>query len=200
MKPPNNESVAYKDFEQLRRGDWLMRLTRNEINVYRRVAKITPIEFTTKPTSRRNIDYKRIENMPPFYFKTRPMRTGNIDYSSSDRITQVEFRTKRMNKGNSAYSGSDRITRVEFEEDRRRRPEVYRQKDAVRCNDRQQELHDLQNTREKYLSNGWRTTEQPLHQQQWVQNEMAKFHSSINSLEHRDNVLHARKLGLQNRV
>ena len=27
--------------------------------------------------------------------------------------------------------------------------------------------------------------EQPLHQQQWVQDEMAKFHSSINSLEHR---------------
>ena len=71
---------------------------------------------------------------------------------------------------------------------------------VLRCNDRQQELHDLQNTREKYLSNGWRKTEQPLHQQQWVQNEMAKFHSSVNSLEHRDNVLHARKLGLQNRV
>ena len=30
MKPPNNESVTCKDFEQLRRGDWLimMRLTR----------------------------------------------------------------------------------------------------------------------------------------------------------------------------
>ena len=138
--------------------------------------------------------------MPPFDFKTRPMRAGNIGYSSSDRITQVEFRTKRMSKGNSDYSGSDRITRVEFEEDRRRRLEVYRQNDAVRRNDRQQELHDIQNTREQYLSNGWRTTEQPLHQQQWVQNEMAKFHSSINSLEHRDNVSHARKLGLQNRV
>ena len=138
--------------------------------------------------------------MPPFYFKMRPMRTGDIDYSSSDRITQVEFRTKRMNKGNSDYSDSDRITRVEFNEDRRRRQEVYRQNDAVQCNDRQQELHDLQNTRAKCLPNRWRTTEQPLHQQQWVQNEMAKFHSSINSLEHRDNALHARKLGLQNRV
>lgn len=35
------------------------------------------------------------------------------------------------------------------------------------------------------ILNAWRTAEQPLHKQQWVQNEIAKFHSSINSLEHR---------------
>ena len=35
------------------------------------------------------------------------------------------------------------------------------------------------------ILNAWRTAEQPLPKQQWVQNEMAKFHSSINSLEHR---------------
>ena len=114
MKPPTNESVVCKDIEQLRHCDWLMRLTRNDINVYRRFAKITPIEFTTKPISRGNIDCKWLEKMPPFDFKTRPMRTGNIDYTSSDRITRVEFRTKRMSKGDSDYSGSDIITRVEF--------------------------------------------------------------------------------------
>ena len=58
MKPPTNESVVCKDIEQLRHCDWLMRLTRNDINVYRRFAKITPIEFTTKPISRGNIDCK----------------------------------------------------------------------------------------------------------------------------------------------
>ena len=89
----------------------------------------------------------------------------------------------------------------ESDQERRRRLEVYKQNDAVRRNDRQQELHDLQNTREQYLSNGWTTGEQPLHQQQWVQNEMTKFHSSINSLIwNTDNVSHVRKLGLQNRV
>ena len=56
MKPPNNESVACKDFEQLRRGDWQMKLTSNEISVYKRFAKITPIEFATKPTRKGNID------------------------------------------------------------------------------------------------------------------------------------------------
>ena len=30
-----------------------------------------------------------------------------------------------------------------------------------------------QNNRESYLSNGWRNAEQPLHEQQWVQTEMA---------------------------
>ena len=74
----------------------------------------------------------------------------------------------------------------ETDEERQSRLEVYRQNDAGRRNDRQQELHDLLNTREQYLSNRWKTAEQPLHQQQWVQNEMAKFHSSINSLEHRE--------------
>lgn len=35
----------------------------------------------------------------------------------------------------------------------------------IRCNERQQGLHDLCNTREEYdyLSNGLSTTEQPLH-------------------------------------
>ena len=73
-------------------------------------------------------------------------------------------------------------------QERLRRLEGYRQNDAVRRNDRQQELHHMQNTHEQYLSNGWRTAEQPLHQQQWVENEMTKFHGSINSLEHRQYV------------
>lgn len=71
-----------------------------------------------------------------------------------------------MRKGNPDWKFTDKIN------------------DAVRLNDRQQELHGLQNIREQYLSNLWRTAEQPLHRQQWLQNEMAKFHSRINSLEH----------------
>ena len=106
MKPRNDKSVACKDFEQLRRGDWLMRLTRNEISVYRSFAKITPIEFTTKPIRRGNIDYKRIENMLPLECATKPMRTGNIDYSSSDRITRLEFRTKLMRKATSTTAAA----------------------------------------------------------------------------------------------
>ena len=58
----------------------------------------------------------------------------------------------------------------------------------MRRNARRQELHDLKDLGEEYLLNGWQTAEQPLHQQQWVQDEMAKFHSSINSLEHRQRV------------
>ena len=109
MKHPNSESVSSKDFEQLRRGDWLMRLTRNEFSVYRRFTKVTPIEFTTKPIRRGNIDYKRIENMTPFNFRTRPMRIGNIDYSSSDRITRVEFRTTPTRKDDTDWKFTDNM-------------------------------------------------------------------------------------------
>ena len=114
QKPPNKESVACKDFEQLRRGDWLMRLTRNEISVFGRFPKITPIEFTTKPIRRGSIDYNRIENIPPLEFSARPMGKGNIDNSSSDRITPLEFGTKPIRKGNSDFSGCDRITKSEL--------------------------------------------------------------------------------------
>ena len=47
--------------------------------------------------------------------------------------------------------------------------EVYSQDYLLRCNDRQQELHDLYNACQEYLSNGLRTADQPLHlEQQWV--------------------------------
>ena len=47
--------------------------------------------------------------------------------------------------------------------------EVYRQNYLLRCSDRQQELHDLYNARQEYLSNGLRTADTPLHrEQQWV--------------------------------
>ena len=36
-----------------------------------------------------------------------------------------------------------------------------------------------------YRENGWRNAEQPLHEQQWVQTEMANFHRAMNKLEHR---------------
>ena len=38
-----------------------------------------------------------------------------------------------------------------------------------RCNDGQEELHDLYNARQEYLSNGLGTADLPLHlEQQWV--------------------------------
>ena len=47
--------------------------------------------------------------------------------------------------------------------------EVYSQKYLLRCNDRQEELHDLCNALQEYLSNGLRTAIQPLHlEQQWI--------------------------------
>ena len=47
--------------------------------------------------------------------------------------------------------------------------EVYSQNYLLRCSDRQQELHDLYNARQEYLSNGLRTADKPLHrEQQWV--------------------------------
>ena len=36
--------------------------------------------------------------------------------------------------------------------------------DASTRNERQQDLRDLRNTREEYLSNQWRKSDQPLHQ------------------------------------
>ena len=68
-----------------------MRLTRNEISVDRRVAKLTPIEFTTKLMRRGNTDYKRLENMPPLEFRTKPLMKGNIDYK---RIETTKAATK----------------------------------------------------------------------------------------------------------
>ena len=63
--------------------------------------------------------------------------------------------------------------------------DAYGQNYVIQSNERQQELHDLQNTSDEYLSNEWRTADQPLYQQEWVQSEMGKFHSSMNNLEHR---------------
>ena len=53
-----------------------------------------------------------------------------------------------------------------------------------RENERLQHVQDQMN-RDSYISNGWRNTEQPLHEQQWVQTEMANFHHAMNKLEHR---------------
>ena len=77
----------------------------------------------------------------------------------------------------------------ENQQDRQRRLEFSRQNDALRLNERRQQLQDPQNTLAEYLSNGWQTNEQNLHQQQWVHNEMAKFLSSMNSLGHRQFVI-----------
>ena len=100
---------------------------------------------------------------------------------SNEIGTQKETDEERQQRLQRLQQNNASRIHNETDEERRRRLEVYRQNDAGRRNDRQQELHDLQNTRERYLSNTWRTAEQPLHQQQWVQNEMAKFHSSIKS-------------------
>ena len=41
------------------------------------------------------------------------------------------------------------------------------------------------NNREEYLhQGGWEDTENPLHEQEWVRNEMGSFHSSQELLEH----------------
>ena len=41
-------------------------------------------------------------------------------------------------------------------------------------------------SREQYLhQSGWEDTENPLHEQEWVRNEMGSFHSSQEMLEHR---------------
>ena len=63
--------------------------------------------------------------------------------------------------------------------------EVYSRKKVylLRCNDRQQELHDLYNLRQEYISKGLRTADQPLHhKQQWVYSKL--YYVTKNSLEH----------------
>ena len=63
--------------------------------------------------------------------------------------------------------------------------------DASTRNEGQQGLRDLRNTREEYLSNQWRKSDQPLHQRATIHGfsvrEMAKFHSKLTmkTLEHR---------------
>ena len=69
-------------------------------------------------------------------------------------------RRLHMNRQNSA----NRL-RNESDEERQRPLDAYGQNYVLRRNERQQELHDLQNTRDEYLSNGWRTADQRLHQQ-----------------------------------
>ena len=72
----------------------------------------------------------------------------------------------------------------EKEHKRNQRLRRLRQNDFIRLNERRREMHDDRNTRNEYLANAWRTADQPLHQQQWVQSEMAKFHDTMNSLKH----------------
>ena len=74
---------------------------------------------------------------------------------------------------------------METNEERQNRLQLLQQNGAMyRENDRLQHLQD-QNNRDSYLSNGWRNAEQPLHEQQCVQTEMANFHRTMNKLEHR---------------
>ena len=119
----------------------------------------------------------------------------NADYSSStaDRRKQPRSRENiaQHSEGNifitattNMYRGSNKYyncTASETDEERERRPtfdasksdeemretlEVYSQNYLLRCSDRQQELHDLYNARQEYLSNG---LDQPLnHEQRWV--------------------------------
>ena len=76
------------------------------------------------------------------------------------------------------YRGSDKILRLPngtdeqkeqaqtadaSKSDKEIRQKVWSPNYVLRCNDRQQELHDLYNARQGYLSNGLRTADQPLH-------------------------------------
>ena len=72
-----------------------------------------------------------------------------------------------------ARNNTARILEVETYEERRNRLQLLQQNGAMyRENDRLKHQQD-QNNRESYLSNGWRNAEQPLHEQQWVQTDMA---------------------------
>ena len=72
-----------------------------------------------------------------------------------------------------ARDNTARRIEVETNEERRNRLQLLQQNGAMyRENDRLQHQQD-QNNRESYLSNGWRNAEQPLHEQQWVQTEIA---------------------------
>ena len=69
--------------------------------------------------------------------------------------TTITLQTKAMKRGNTdcrcfkKKSGEATL-------------EIYSQNYLLRCNDRQQELHDLYNARQGYLSNELRTAYQPL--------------------------------------
>ena len=148
----------------------------------RRLANETDQERIQRLQTLRQSNSNRIHN------KTNQEREYRLQTNREYDAIQFQNETDEDREHRLQQQRQNNASRIQndTDEERRHRQEVYRQHDAVRGNDRQQELHDLQNTRDQYLSNGWRTAEQPLRQQQWVQNEMAKFHSSINSLEHRE--------------
>ena len=114
----------------------------------------------------------------------RDLRLQTLRTNQSIRI-QAESEQQRRDRLRIARDNTARRTEVETNEERQNRLQLLQQNGAMyRENERLQHVQD-QNNRDSYLSNGWRNAEQPLHEQQWVQTEMANFHRAMNKLEHR---------------
>ena len=125
-----------------------------------------------------NLSNITLSNEGPLSQETPQQREHRLQRLRENSATRFQNRNDEQRQHQLQRKRQNNAVRIhESNEEREQRLRVLGQNDAVRRNARRQELHDLQDSQKEYLLNAWQTAEQPLHQQQWVQNEMDKIHS-----------------------
>ena len=141
----------------------------------------------TEEQRNRRLEYQRQYRQGRRELETLEHRQLRLNLATRNTAARLNNETpeQREHRLQGLRIAQARRLNNENEQERNQRLERRRQNDFIRLNERRREMHDDRNSRNEYLANAWRTADQPLHQQQWVQSEMAKFHDTMNSLEHR---------------
>ena len=114
---------------------------------------------------------------------TRIQRLQLLRQNYTDRRLAESTRQRQDRLQLRRESDAARL-QLESEEERNIRLQSARENSATRRQQQQLQQKQQELNRDDYLSNGWRDPDQPLHQQQWVQNEMEHFHTTMNSFQH----------------
>ena len=114
---------------------------------------------------------------------TRIQRLQLLRQNYTDRLL-VESTRQRQDRLQLRRESDAARLQLESEEERNIRLQSARENSATRRQQQQLQQQQQELNRDDCLSNGWRDTDQPLHKQQWVQNEMKHFHTTMNSFQH----------------
>ena len=141
----------------------------------------------TEEQRNRRLEYHRQYRQGRHELETLEQRQLRLTLANRNTTARLNNETpeQRQHRLEQLRIAQTRRLNNENEHELNQRLERLRQNDFIRRNERRHEIHDDRNTRNEYLANAWRTADQPLHQQQWAQSEMAKFHDTMNSLVHR---------------
>ena len=92
--------------------------------------------------------------------RMRMKNNGICDYKGFEKVNPYEYKRKLNSKDMTDYKSLVTTLLVK----RQNRLQLLQQNAAMYRENKR--LQHLQNNRDRYLSNGWRNAEQPLHEQQ----------------------------------